>query len=132
MIRGSLGMTCARAADSLLQYRQKPRVWQYNNCAVDKTVVGPFFLTIEQKRTDEKGQLVVWNRTKSKTVGLKADIAASPAELLGQTEVVILNLFDSDAVHSVMSAEGGLLAGDCKGKIIIDTTTNHYHHRHHH
>ncbi len=88
--------------------------------------LGKLGYAIAKHLIDEGQQLVVWNRTKSKTVGLKADIAASPAELLGQTEVVILNLFDSDAVHSVMSAEGGLLSGDCKGKIIIDTTTNHF------
>jgi 3-hydroxyisobutyrate dehydrogenase len=88
--------------------------------------LGKLGYAIAKHLIDEGQQLVVWNRTTSRTTGLKAGIAASPAELLGQTAVVILNLFDSDAVHSVMSVEGGLLSGDCRGKIIIDTTTNHF------
>ncbi len=74
----------------------------------------------------EGTELIVWNRTLEKAADLEAKIAESPSKVLSETEVVFLNLFDSDAVDQVMTGKGGLLEGDCKGKIIVDTTTNHF------
>jgi 3-hydroxyisobutyrate dehydrogenase len=74
----------------------------------------------------EGTELVVWNRTREKAADLGAKIAESPSKILSETEVVFLNLFDSDAVNQVITGKGGLLEGDCKGKIIVDTTTNHF------
>jgi len=70
--------------------------------------------------------LTVWNRTRAKAEGLKADVADNPADLMSKCDVVFLNLFDSPAVSSVLSGDQGLLMGACKGKIVIDTTTNHF------
>lgn len=70
--------------------------------------------------------LTVWNRSTEKTAGLQATIAASPAEVARQSEIINLCLFDSAAVHNVLTQENGLLSVDLKNKIIIDHTTNHF------
>ena len=70
--------------------------------------------------------IVVWNRTPEKAAGLNVPVARSPKELAGMADIVVMNLFDSDAVAAVLGGETGLLAGDIRGKIVIDTTTNHF------
>lgn len=71
--------------------------------------------------------LVVYNRTPSKAEGLEAEVASSPAEVLGKAEIIFLCLFDSAAVEEVLSGSSGLLSdNDLTGKIIVDLTTNHY------
>jgi 3-hydroxyisobutyrate dehydrogenase len=82
--------------------------------------------TIAQHLAEQGIALTVWNRTVQKTEDLKVQVARSPADLIGCVDVVILNLFDSDAVASVLAGKDGLFSGSCKGKIIIDTTTNHF------
>lgn len=82
--------------------------------------------TIAQRLIDQDVALTVWNRTPGKAEGLRATVAASPADVIAQTPVVFLNLRDSAAVDAVLSGDRGLLAGDGHGKIIIDTTTNHF------
>jgi 3-hydroxyisobutyrate dehydrogenase len=69
-------------------------------------------------------ELVVWNRTKSKARGLSAATGESPAEVVSESELVFLNLFDSEAAAEVLLGESGVISGDCHGKVIIDTTTN--------
>jgi 3-hydroxyisobutyrate dehydrogenase len=71
-------------------------------------------------------ELVVWNRTRTKAEDLLVPVAQSPAELVSAVDTVFINLFDSEAVSSVLTGKNGLLEGDCKGKIIVDTTTNHF------
>lgn len=68
--------------------------------------------------------LTLWNRTEAKALGLPATIAANPAGVLQAVPLVLLSLFDSRAVEEVLLGDGGLLGGDCEGKIIVDTTTN--------
>lgn len=70
--------------------------------------------------------LTVWNRSTGKAEGLQATIAASPAEVARQSEIINLCLFDSAAVRAVFTQENGLLSTDLLGKIIIDHTTNHF------
>jgi 3-hydroxyisobutyrate dehydrogenase len=82
--------------------------------------------TMAERLISEGTQLVVWNRTGNKASGLAAEIALTPAGLAEETEVIFLNLFDSDAVKTIFAGETGLLAGDVKGKIVVDTTTNHF------
>ncbi len=82
--------------------------------------------TIAQRLIDQDVALTVWNRTPGKAEGLRADVAASPAEVIARTPVVFLNLRDSAAVDAVLNGDHGLLSGDVHGKIIIDTTTNHF------
>jgi len=82
--------------------------------------------TIAQHLIAEQIELTVWNRTRAKGEGMGVPVAGSPRELMDGTEIVILNLFDSGAVREVLAGPEGLLAGNCQGKIIVDTTTNHF------
>lgn len=68
--------------------------------------------------------VIAWNRTASKAAALQVQTVPDPAMLLVQSNIVMLNLFDSGAVQSVMTMKGGLLSGNCRGKVILDTTTN--------
>ncbi len=79
--------------------------------------------TMARHLIEQGVELVVWNRTAEKAADLGVPVMQSPAEVMAQVPVVVLNLRDSGAVEEVL---GGLLAGDCTGKIIIDTTTNHF------
>jgi 3-hydroxyisobutyrate dehydrogenase len=71
--------------------------------------------------------LTVWNRSADKVKGLEVILAASPGEVALQADILCLCLFDSMAVHSVLTQQGGLLSSDLKGKILVDHTTNHFH-----
>jgi 3-hydroxyisobutyrate dehydrogenase len=83
--------------------------------------------TAMAKRLIAEGvDLAVWNRTKEKAHRLGVQVAESPAALVSETDLVFLNLFDSEAVLDVFIGPEGLLAGDCEGKIVVDTTTNHF------
>lgn len=82
--------------------------------------------TMAKRLIGEGIELVVWNRTPEKAADLKAEVAASPADLAAKADVIFMNLFDSEAVWSVISGTGGLLEADCSGRIIIDTSTNHF------
>jgi 3-hydroxyisobutyrate dehydrogenase len=70
--------------------------------------------------------LTVWNRTPSKADGIQAQVVSSPRSVTIKPEIIFLCMFDSNAVHSIMSLENGLLSGDISGKIIVDITTNHF------
>jgi 3-hydroxyisobutyrate dehydrogenase len=70
--------------------------------------------------------LIVWNRTPEKAKDLGVEIAESPAALASKVNVIIINLFDSVAVRSVIEGDNGLLSSDIQGKLVIDTTTNHF------
>ena len=87
--------------------------------------LGNLGLAIATRLESEGVPLTVWNRTPGKAKRLAARLALTPAELISASDITILNLFDSDAVESVFTRSDGLLSGDCKGKIILDTTTNH-------
>ncbi len=71
-------------------------------------------------------ELVVWNRTKEKATDLGVEVAASPVRLTEKSDILFLNLFDSNAVQSVLTGDEGVLEGSCEGKIVIDTSTNHF------
>jgi len=80
------------------------------------------------KRLDEEGhELIVYNRTLEKAEKSGFEYVKTPAELaekdVGQ---IIINVYDSKAVIDILNAENGLLEGNLKNKIIIDTTTNHF------
>ncbi|HMK45914.1 MAG TPA: NAD(P)-dependent oxidoreductase [Methanocella sp.] len=82
--------------------------------------------TIARRLISEGVDLVVWNRTREKAMDLGVPVADSPAALISAVDVVFLNLFDSDAVSSVLEGPDGITSGNCGGKIILDTTTNHF------
>jgi 3-hydroxyisobutyrate dehydrogenase len=69
-------------------------------------------------------ELVVWNRTAEKAIGLGVEFEETPAMLASRADVIFLSLFDSEAVEAVLADHDGLLEGPCKGKIVVDTTTN--------
>lgn len=70
--------------------------------------------------------LTVWNRTPAKAEGMKVEIASSPGAVTDKADIIFVCLFDSKAVHSILSREGGILSGDLAGKIIVDLSTNHF------
>ena len=70
-------------------------------------------------------RLLVWNRTPGRLAGLDAEEASCPAEVVTRAETVLLCLRDSEAVWAVTSGQGGLFAGECRGRTVIDLTTNH-------
>jgi 3-hydroxyisobutyrate dehydrogenase len=78
-----------------------------------------------RRLADEGIELLVWNRTSKKASDLGVAIAKTPADVISECPVTFVNLFDSNAVHEVLAAEDGLLAGNCKDRLIVDTTTNH-------
>jgi 3-hydroxyisobutyrate dehydrogenase len=81
---------------------------------------------IAERLISQGEELIVWNRSKQRINGLKAEIADSPADLISKVQICFLCLADSNAVKAVLESEHGLLQGDCKGKLIIDNTTNHF------
>jgi 3-hydroxyisobutyrate dehydrogenase len=73
----------------------------------------------------EGTQLVVWNRTPEKALDLDSETVELPSQVLEKADIVLLNLFDSEAVQAVLTDSGGLLEAELRGKIIVDTSTNH-------
>ncbi len=70
--------------------------------------------------------LTVWNRTPSKAEGLKAEVAHSPLMVAEKTGIIFVCMFDSSAVHAILTQEGGLLSTDLAGKVVVDLSTNHF------
>jgi 3-hydroxyisobutyrate dehydrogenase len=82
-------------------------------------VMAPRFL-------DAGHDLVVWNRTKSKTEPLAsqgAQVAAALADVTASSDVVVSILGDDASVSSVYAGDGGLLASGAAGKLFIDMST---------
>jgi len=71
-------------------------------------------------------RLTLWNRTASRAEGMRAKMAPTPGSVAEETEIVFLCLFDSRAVHGILSEEDGLLSGDISGRVVVDLTTNHF------
>ena len=90
--------------------------------------LGNLGMAIAKRLISEGIALMVWNRTRGKAIALGAETADSPADLISGSSVLFMNLFDSAAVEEVITGDSGLLKGECRGKIIIDTTTNHFRH----
>ena len=81
---------------------------------------------IAQRLIDCGHELTVWNRTASRSEGLRATLAPTPAAVAAAVDQVHLCLFDSAAVHQVLSGDQGLLTADLRGKLLVDHTTNHF------
>lgn len=71
-------------------------------------------------------KLFVWNRTEGKANGLDVTLQKSPAEVVKNSDIILLNLFDSKAVKEVLERADGILSTDLTSKVIIDTTTNNH------
>jgi 3-hydroxyisobutyrate dehydrogenase len=70
--------------------------------------------------------LKVWNRTPEKTqvaVAAGATVAATPAELATQADVIITILTNAAAIDAVYYGDHGLLAGEVRGKLFIEMST---------
>jgi 3-hydroxyisobutyrate dehydrogenase len=71
-------------------------------------------------------QVTVWNRSAAKAksiVDAGAKLAESPAALASAVETVITCLTDADAIDKVYGGAIGVLAGDLKGKLVIEMST---------
>ena len=71
-------------------------------------------------------EITVWNRTADKTKGLAAagaKVAASPATLASDAEILVTILTDAEAIHAVYSGPQGLLSGNVSGKLFIEMST---------
>jgi 3-hydroxyisobutyrate dehydrogenase len=70
--------------------------------------------------------VTVWNRSADKTKTIAeagAAVAASPAELTKNAEIILTILTDAAAIDAVYSGPSGLLGGDVKGKLFIEMST---------
>ena len=88
--------------------------------------LGHLGTAIANRLIDCGHDLTVWNRTAARASALPATVAASPAAVAAAADQVHLCLFDSAAVHQVLSGDQGLLTADLRGKLLVDHTTNHF------
>lgn len=71
-------------------------------------------------------QVMVWNRTAARAQPLLtagATWAATPRELVAQTDAVISMVSDEQALQAVYFSAEGLLSGATQGKLLIDMST---------
>ena len=78
---------------------------------------------IAERLAEEGVALVAWNRTPDKLAGLAAEAASSPADLIGKSDIVLSVLANDAATDRVYFAPDGLLAGDIRGKLIVEFCT---------
>ncbi len=70
--------------------------------------------------------LTVWNRTTSKADEIAkegAKVAASPADLASQVEVVVICVSDTPDVEQVILGEDGVIHGVKEGALVVDCST---------
>src|SRR5882757_8102763 len=70
--------------------------------------------------------LTVYNRNKEKVKALEtagAMTASSPAELIQQTEVILIMVSNDQAIREIFTGDHGLLNAKTTGKIIINMST---------
>ena len=70
--------------------------------------------------------VVVWNRTKSKTEPLVeqgAAVADSPSEVAAQCDIIITCVSDTPDVEAVILGEDGVIHGVKEGALVIDCST---------
>lgn len=88
--------------------------------------VGRMGSAIAAHLIDVGHEVTVWNRTPDKVKPLAAagaKVAASPAELASAVETIVTILLDRNAIAAVYEGPSGLLAGNVKGKLVIDMST---------
>lgn len=67
--------------------------------------------------------VMVYNRTPGKTGELRADLAASPAKLAADCDIIITMLADDAAQEAVLFGADGVAAGLAAGKIVVNMGT---------
>lgn len=88
--------------------------------------VGRMGAAIAARLIEVGHEVTVWNRTSDKTKPLAeagAKVAGTPAELAGQVEAIVTILTNQEALSAVYEGPAGLLAGDVKGKLVIEMST---------
>src|SRR6202022_4836323 len=71
-------------------------------------------------------EVSVWNRNSAKTKPLTdtgAKLLASPAELVGSCDVIIVMLLNDAATEAVYRGPNGILKSKLAGKLLIDMST---------
>ncbi|HUX19754.1 MAG TPA: NAD(P)-dependent oxidoreductase [Spirochaetia bacterium] len=71
-------------------------------------------------------KVTVYNRTPGKLAALKkagASTAKTPRELAEKSDIVIILVWNKDALDAVLTGEDGLVAGARKGQVYIDMST---------
>src|ERR1700758_1142784 len=86
--------------------------------------IGKMGAAIAARLIEVGHDLMAWNRTPEKARAVAgAKIAANPAELAENSEVVITILTDAAALYAVYNGPSGLLHGKVAGKLFIDMST---------
>lgn len=90
--------------------------------------LGAIGLPMARRVVQAGHSLTLWNRTTAKAEGLRpegAQVAASPAMLIGRCSLVGLCLASDEAVDEVVSGDEGLFSGDMDGRrrVIVDFST---------
>ena len=81
---------------------------------------------IARRLLESGASVIVWNRTSERTaaaVEAGAKTASSPAALMDGCGTVLSSVTDSTALEAVYLGNDGLLAGDVKGKLVVEMST---------
>lgn len=81
---------------------------------------------IAERLLDNGHSLCVWNRSPDKTTALTergAQLAASPAEVVAHSDIILSVLTDAQAIDSAYGGPQGALAADVTGKLFIEMST---------
>lgn len=76
------------------------------------------------ERLEEEGvPLIVWNRSPGKSDGLTAEVAATPADLVSNADMVLSVLANDAATEEVYFGQDGFLSGRLDGTLIVEFCT---------
>ena len=81
---------------------------------------------IAERLMGEGHDVRVWNRTRERAQPLLdkgAQWADSPASMAGQTDAIIVMVYDDEAARNVYHGEGGLAGADLNGQLVIEMST---------
>ena len=88
--------------------------------------IGRMGAAIAQRLIGVGHEVTVWNRTAAKAQALAAagaHVAATPAALARDAEIVISILTNAEAIEAAYHGANGLLSGEVRGKLFIDMST---------
>jgi len=88
--------------------------------------LGRMGIPMSKRLLDDGYPLTVYNRTLGKEGALSdqgASVALSPAELIKQTDVIVMMVSDDKAVREIFMETSGLLSSGVNGKTIINMST---------
>ncbi|GLU53677.1 NAD(P)-dependent oxidoreductase [Dyadobacter frigoris] len=97
-----------------------------NNTKIGWIGLGKMGIPMSRQLIKAGFPVTVFNRSKNKEKDLKeagAEIASTPAELIQQTDVIIMMVSDDQAIRDIFSGDKGLLRAGTHGKIIINMST---------